>query len=456
MPVRYDIAAQVPQVSGGGFDPLNAFAQMQAMDYRQQQNALAQMQMAQAQREAQQEQATASLFAQPGFNPLTKQGLMDIARTNPAYFRQYITPFAGYQAESMREKSLGQDISQKTQLFPSTLSKAEAEAGEAKGKRVVSESKAAQEILRDVYLTHSPERPGAFEDAYAGVYQQLKEVAPGIAKRLGPRPDISAIERAVTSGEEFTEARKPMIVEPGKLVTRPTGRPGETLRAVEPQFTSNAMASSQPSLNALAAPAQMIGDEELSPEQQMAQRVMRRSALLRTVPPEDRPALKSQLDLSETVQAANTGLRRLADAGGITQAGASSAENWKAKFRATKAGLALGNLSDSQVAEEYNNLRTIAGIMTQRMAGAIGLTARQMDAAKEMEEFKKILGGDPSAEGLASAIRRLNTINQLLGTGEAQRFESPRPVGKAPVGRGKAGETPKPMGEAIDFGGLKD
>jgi len=68
MPVRYDIAAQVPQVSGGGFDPLNAFAQMQAMDYRQQQNALAQMQMQEYQRKLQQQSALRGIISRPGFN----------------------------------------------------------------------------------------------------------------------------------------------------------------------------------------------------------------------------------------------------------------------------------------------------------------------------------------------------------------------------------------------------
>jgi len=68
MPVRYDIAAQVPQVSGGGFDPLNAFAQMQAMDYRQQQNALAQMQMQKMQSDLQQQSALRGIISRPGFN----------------------------------------------------------------------------------------------------------------------------------------------------------------------------------------------------------------------------------------------------------------------------------------------------------------------------------------------------------------------------------------------------
>lgn len=68
MPVRYDIAAQVPQATGAGYDPLNAFATMQAMSYRQQQNALAQMQMQEYQRKLQAEQALRGLAAGGNFN----------------------------------------------------------------------------------------------------------------------------------------------------------------------------------------------------------------------------------------------------------------------------------------------------------------------------------------------------------------------------------------------------
>jgi hypothetical protein len=451
MPVRYDIAAGVPQVQGGGFDPMNAFATMQAMSYRQQQNALAQMQLEQAQREAQQDAATAGLFARPGFNPLTRQGLMEIARTNPAYFRQYITPFAGFEAETMRGKSIGQDIAQKSQLFPSALSKAEAEAGEAKGKRTETDIKTAQRLLAPAYMAREPD---VFAAQYAQVYNDLPD---SIRKRLGARPDIAAVEAIMSTPETIAEAKKPVVRKAGETITYGTGRPGE-FSETEPTFVpSNRMAPPEPGpTNAFVNQGRMqpIAGEvnaPLSLEQQIVKRTMDRRALLGQVPPEDRSKVQSQFDLAETVQAANQGLGRLAQAGGLTVAGNPTAENWKAKARATKAGLAIGSLSDSQVAEEYNNLRTIAGIMRQRIAGAIGLTARQMDAAKEMEAFEKIVGGEPSAEGLASATRRLNTINQLLGTGEATRFESPR-------GRGKAGEEPKlkPLEGTIDLDQMRD
>ena len=68
MPVDYTIASRVPQMSGGGMDPINMLAQMQAMDYRQRQNALAEMQMAEYQRRLQAEQALRGLGGEAGFN----------------------------------------------------------------------------------------------------------------------------------------------------------------------------------------------------------------------------------------------------------------------------------------------------------------------------------------------------------------------------------------------------
>lgn len=88
MPVRYDIAAQVPQVSGGGFDPLNAFAQMQAMDYRQRQNALAEMQMAEYQRKLQADMATRALGGEAGFNIANPQLINRLWAQDPEFARQ--------------------------------------------------------------------------------------------------------------------------------------------------------------------------------------------------------------------------------------------------------------------------------------------------------------------------------------------------------------------------------
>jgi hypothetical protein len=452
MPVRYDIAAQVPQAQSGGFDPLNMMAQLQAMDYRQRQNALAEMQMGEYQRKLQAQQALRGLSPGGNFN------IADPTLIGRAFG---IDPDEGIKlAQLQRQLDLAKASTKAqraaAQYHTGQLGLAErefalktpgitAEAATKRAGAVPAAATAVRELLRPVYMARTPEQAA---ERYADVYPQIKELDPNAARRLGYQYNPTAVSDFIVGPEEFKESRKPVLAEPGKLLIQPTGRPGEAPPAMEPVYTppTNAMSPTAPTVNALAAPAPMIGDETLSPQEKIIQKNLRNRQLLQRVPPEDRPKVQSQLDLAEAVQAANQSFDRFGEAGGIPVAGQTAAENWKAKFRTTKAGQALGNLSDSQVAEEYNNLRTIAGIMRQRLAGAIGLTARQMDAAKEMEAFEKIVGGDPSAEGLASAKRRLNTINQLLGTGEAQRFESPR---------GKAGEAPKEMGGVVDFGSLK-
>lgn len=102
MPVRYDIAAQIPQISGGGMDPINALAQLQAMDYRRQQNMLAQMQMAEYQRRLQAEQALRGMtpnFEDPRFAQQAFQ-------YDPEFARQlYGSRLAGERERRMAEQA---------------------------------------------------------------------------------------------------------------------------------------------------------------------------------------------------------------------------------------------------------------------------------------------------------------------------------------------------------------
>jgi hypothetical protein len=99
MPVRYDIAAQVPQASAGP-DIMNMMAQYQAMGYRQQQNALAQMQMAEYQRKLQAEQALRGMtpnFADPRF-------AQQVFQYDPEFARQlYGSQLAGAREQASTE-----------------------------------------------------------------------------------------------------------------------------------------------------------------------------------------------------------------------------------------------------------------------------------------------------------------------------------------------------------------
>jgi hypothetical protein len=217
MPVRYDIAAQVPQVSGGGFDPLNAFAQMQAMDYRQRQNALAEMQMAEYQRKAQAEQARAGLFAKPGFNPLSQQGLLDIARADPEYFRQFISPYASYTSGL----ASAQESGKRTQLAEREFEEIKKPRAQLEAKKLGLETDKEARLLldaarkldistldlgikkiasaQDILSQYDPSTP----ETWSGIYENIKQVSPEFAKRfdLAKAPDQKSISAAMQNAD---------------------------------------------------------------------------------------------------------------------------------------------------------------------------------------------------------------------------------------------------------------
>jgi hypothetical protein len=448
MPVDYTIASR-NALANTPTDFTNMLAQYQMMGARAQQQELARMQMDEYARKAQAEQALRGLtpnFDDPRFAQQVFQYDPDFARN------VYLARLRGEAERASTGYTEAQTATERALMQP-RIQEVTAKGREAGAKATREEAVLGGDLLRTAYLGHRPEVPGSFEKAYAKIYPELPEA---IQNKLGPRPNLSDLEPYIVGKEEFTERRKPRTAKTDEMIIEGTGRPGEYTRRQPTFVPPNAMVTNQPALNTFATQGRMPPSVDqmnapLSPQEQIIKRDLTRRTLLNQVPPEDRPRVESQLDLYETVKAANAGFDRLATAGGIPVAGQTTAKNWQAKLRTSGAGLALGNMSDTQVAEEYNNLRTISGVIRQRFAGAIGLTARQMDAAKEAEQLEKILGSNPSAEGLASAKRRLNTINELLGTGETSAFESPRPS------RGKAGEsTPKPLkgDETIDFGDM--
>ena len=415
------------------------------MGARAQQQQLAQMQMDEYARKAQVGNITPN-FDDPRFAQQVFQYDPDFARN------LYLARLRGEAEKASTGYTQAQTATERALMQP-RVQEVTAKGRGAEAEAVTKESAKARELLRTAYLSDRPGQPSSFEQGYAKIYSDLPE---SYQRRLGPRPTVADLEPYIVSGEEFAEKRKPRTAKADEMIIEGTGRSGQYTRQ-QPEFMPpNAMVTNQPALNTFATQGRMPPSADqmnapLSPQDQIVQRSMKRRTLMNQVPPEDRPRVESQLDLYETIDAANRGFDRLATAGGIPVAGQTTAQNWKAKLKTSGAGLALGNMSDTQVAEEYNNLRTVSGVMRQRFAGAIGLTARQMDAAKEVEALEKILGASPSAEGLASAKRRLNTINELLGTGEKSAFESPRSP------RGKAGETTtKPLkgDETIDFGDM--
>lgn len=103
MPVRYDIAAQIPQYGGG--DTMNMLAQMQSMGYRQQQNALAELQMRKLSQELQAQQAIRGLA--PNLNMADPNVVRQIWAQDPEFARQiYGSQLAGRREQATEAAQL--------------------------------------------------------------------------------------------------------------------------------------------------------------------------------------------------------------------------------------------------------------------------------------------------------------------------------------------------------------
>lgn len=451
MPVRYDIASQIPQASAEP-DIMNMMAQYQAMGYRQQQNMLAQLQMQELQRK---------LRAEAGLRGLAAGGAFDI--NDPSLIRRsfVLDPDTGFKmaaaqrqlaAERAREAALRAQEEQSR----GTLRIAERKLNEIdipKGQREVEKlrietqreqrmgqkaelenvgeaGKAIRELLRPVYMSRDPE---VQKERYADIYSQIKQLDPNLARRLGPQYNQQAVEDYIVSPEEFTQARKPIAgMKAGEMVVTPTGRPGEAPIAVEPQYQPNALATSQPGLNALAQSGRMPPNAaEMQQYQPIVDRIQKRAAIASMVPPgPQREQLVGQMDISDTIGDMASGFTDLAQAGGMTQRGASTKENLQAMFRTSSVGSWIGKMSDSEVNAKVASLRSMAQTLLQQYKGATGMTARQMDAVKEMERIEGALASPDRVKGLSEAYGILDALNKRFGSGAPL----PRSAPSAPGG----------------------
>ncbi len=151
MPVRYDIAAQIPQYGGGaGYDPVNMMAQLQSMDYRQQQNALAQLQMQKMQRELQVQNALTGVLGAPGFNVQSPEAVGALARTGNLSEALAVLS-AQRQAEALRAQ---EEAQRATAGYHTGM------LGLAKAKLPFEERKLEQEAVKEERLAKSAEITG--------------------------------------------------------------------------------------------------------------------------------------------------------------------------------------------------------------------------------------------------------------------------------------------------------
>ena len=423
MPVDYTIAARNAQATAAP-DFANMLAQYQMMGARAQQNQLAQMQMAEYARKAQAEQALRGLspnFDDPRFAQQVFQYDPDFARN------LYLAQLRG-RGEQASTRYTEEQIATERGLRPLKEIEAQAKGRKATSEATGQELEAARRLITPAVMARDPETMSA---RYAEIYQDLPPIA---QKRLGARPDMQALEAFMETPEERLQARKPIAgMKAGELVVTPTGRFGEPPIAVEPQYMPPAnVLAPQRGVNNMGRLVTDMGPQQADP---IIQRELFKQEQLRQLPPGPlREKAGARMEIGDNLNVLDEQLTGLAEAGGIPRAGATSSENWKAAFRKSKTGQALGNLSDSEVNARLAALRTAATVLKAQLRKGLEMGVTQMDAVKESEKLDQALLNPDSIKGLSQGYASIDVLKRLLGGGTPAAQSEPR---------GKAGEAPK-------------
>ena len=428
MPVDYTIASR-NALANTPTDFTNMLAQYQMMGARAQQQELARMQMEEYERERQEDEAVRQYYSQPGLDPFARTTLAGLAPRSPTTFAKFMTPYSGMYAEQAREQALRGQERRDNELQPYKLREAVGKGRKAALEATGDELKLAQRLISPAVMARDPETMAA---RYAEVYQDLPPIA---QKRLGARPTMQALEGFLASPEEYLQARKPIAgMKPGELVVTPTGRPNEPPIAVEPQYAPppiNALAP-QGGVNNMGRLVTDMGPQQIDP---IIQKELIKQEQLRQLPPGPlREKAGARMEINDNLNLLDEQLTGLADAGGIPRAGATRSENWKAAFRKSGTGQALGNLSDSEVNARLAALRTASTVLKAQLRKGLEMGVTQMDAVKESEKLDQALLNPDSIKALSQGYASIDVLKRLLGGGAPTAQPAPR---------GNAGEAPK-------------
>jgi len=455
MPVRYDIASQIPQASAEP-DIMNMMAQYQAMGYRQQQNMLAQLQMQELQRKLSGATSIQELAARPGFNIMDPNLPAQVFRYDPqealrivtsqrqadalrASQRQaeataaYHTGTLGLATQKYQNIEVPESAARIGEIGAKTSKEKLATAGEEL-KNVSEKGRAVRELLRPVYMARDP---AIAAERYADVYSQIKQLDPNIARRLGPQFDSQVVKDYIVSPEEFVQSRRPISgMKHDDMIVTPTGRPNEPPIAVQPKYVPpNALATEQPGLNALAAQGKMPPGMEVY-ESILNRQKNREAAAEQFAPGPNRDQFIASMDFTDTLNDMGEGFTDLASSGGMTQRGASTGKNLKSLFRTSSVGSWIGKMSDSEVNAKMGALRSQAQTLLQQYKNATGLNSRQMDAVKEVERIDSALANPDRIKGLSEAYAILDALNKRFGSGgPVSRGQPPAGKPSAPAGK---------------------
>jgi hypothetical protein len=427
MPVDYTIASR-NALANTPTDFTNMLAQYQMMGARAQQQELARMQMDEYERARREDEMVRQYYSQPGLDPFARQTFAGLAPRSPTAFFKAMPAYSGMYAEQARESALRGQERREEEQQPYKLQEARGKGRKATSEATAEDVKLAQRLITPAVMARDPETMSA---RYAEIYQELPPYA---QKRLGAQPDMKALEGFMETPEERLQARKPISgMKTGDVLVTPTGRFGEPPIATEPQYLppTNAL-TPQRGVNNMGRLVTDMGQQQIDP---IIQKQLMRDEQLKQLPPGPiREKVSARMDIGDNLSVIDEQLTGLAEAGGIPRAGATTSENWKAAFRKSPTGQALGNLSDSEVNARLAALRTASTVLKAQLRKGLEMGVTQMDAVKESEKLDQALLNPDSVKALSQGYASIDVLKKLLGGGAPTAQTMPR---------GKAGEAPK-------------
>lgn len=424
MPVRYDIAAQIPQY-GGGTDPMNMLAQLQGMDYRQQQNALAQLQMQKLQMELQQQNALRQslggldINSPEAINVLSRGGNLSEALAVQTAQRQAAALRAQEEAQRATAGFHTGMLGVAQAKLPFEERKLSMEA--TKEQRLAESAKSTAEktaLEKDAALLEQAENHGAkiFNDngrGYDKFYEWALKKEPGLAAHLSPTYDPQNLEAFINNAGStrdklkahitgIKEGETPVEIKPG------IGAEGPTYKKIEQ-----------------VVPGKFLGAAgmELPPEAQALQKSMAtEQAIMQSAPAGREKEALGKYRFSNTLKGIGSTYIDLAKANGITVPGETAQETFEALANKSRLGTLFGKLNASERLALVDSLRSQVSTAIPQFAAAAGLQSKNFDSNAEGERLRAALADPDNISNISSAFRILNDLNKQFGSG-ATLFE---------------------------------
>jgi hypothetical protein len=392
MPVRYDIAAGVPQAQGGGFDPMNAFAQMQAMSYRQQQNALAQAQLEEYQRQRQEEEGLRNYMAQQGIDPMSDEFMRRVAGISPKYLPGLMSARAGAQRD---------------------IRAGELSAAQIPGVRAETRKKTIEESLANL---------GRLQTIAANVLQRggegfedLRNLGKGSQWKslIGDKYDETRIRALATQAATAQKFLEPQLGEVAgkKGQIRPALAPGQA-----PVFTETMVQD----VDAGNVPAPTVYPPSKEP--------MQGRLITEGMPTDRRPALLTQRQATEKTGREQSSqifgelsgiFTQLAKRGTMPSVSMTPSESLRAVSAGSRAGQEVARVLDpeSQRLRDEASATIDQWIQTKRQSGSI--SAQEANTIDELERLKSMLGSPrmtiEAVQNILSRADRYSGLGKLKG-----------------------------------------